>query len=105
MNIKNKLTSLVSCLRFWPQRARVVRHFGGAKLVKLPNGHHELRGGTDTDRLAAYEWTSLRAPEIVFTHFHREAGVGAPRGGVRSPAGRLTLRPPLWKWWPVGQCR
>jgi hypothetical protein len=38
----------------------------------LPNGQHELVGGTDTDRANAYEWVSLFAHEIVFTHFHRE---------------------------------
>jgi hypothetical protein len=56
-----------------PQRYRtkLIRQFGNAKLVKLPNGQHELLGGTEADRAAAYEWTSLFAHEIVFTHFHR----------------------------------
>lgn len=53
-------------------RNRLVRQFGGARLVKLPNGQHELIGGADRDRSAAYEWVSLFAHEIVFTHFHRE---------------------------------
>jgi len=53
-------------------RRRLVRQFGQAKLVKLPNGQHELIGGTDADRTAAFEWVSLFAHEIVFTHFHRE---------------------------------
>jgi hypothetical protein len=53
-------------------RSRLVRQFGQAKLVRLPNGQHELIGGTDADRVAAYEWSSLFAHEIVFTHFHRE---------------------------------
>jgi hypothetical protein len=53
-------------------RRRLVRQFGQAKLVKLPNGQHELIGGTDADRAAAFEWTSLFANEIVFTHFLRE---------------------------------
>ena len=57
-----------------PQRRRqqVVQQFGRAKLVKLPNGQHELIGGTDADRAAAFEWTSLFAHEIVFTHFFHE---------------------------------
>ncbi|MEI7808006.1 MAG: hypothetical protein WCJ07_05930 [Verrucomicrobiota bacterium] len=57
-----------------PQRRRqqVVQQFGQAKLVKLPNGQHELLGGTDADRAAAFEWSTLFAHEIVFTHFHRE---------------------------------
>ncbi|MEI7807593.1 MAG: hypothetical protein WCJ07_03805 [Verrucomicrobiota bacterium] len=58
-----------------PQRRRqqLVQQFGRAKLVKLPNGQHELLGGTDDDRAAAFEWSTLFAHEIVFTHFHREA--------------------------------
>jgi hypothetical protein len=57
-----------------PQRYRnqVVRQFGAAKLIRQPNGQHELVGGTDTDRAAAFEWASLFAHEIVFTHFHRD---------------------------------
>ena len=53
-------------------RKQVVRQFGDAKLVRLPNGQHELVGGTDADRADAFEWSSLFAHEIVFTHFHRE---------------------------------
>ena len=58
-----------------PQRHRchLVRQFGEASLVRLPNGQHELIGGTNADRTAAFEWTSLFAHEIVFTHFHRVA--------------------------------
>jgi hypothetical protein len=52
-------------------RQQVIRQFGGAKLVRLPNGQHELIGGSDRDRADAFEWTSLFAHEIVFTHFHR----------------------------------
>jgi hypothetical protein len=54
-------------------RKQLIRQFGQAKLVKLPNGQHELLGGSDSDRAAAFEWVSLFAHEIVFTHFHREA--------------------------------
>ena len=61
-----------------PKRKQVVRQFGQARLVKLPNGRHELIGGTDQDRTAALEWASLFAHEIVFTHFHREAAVRPP---------------------------
>jgi hypothetical protein len=53
-------------------RRRLVRQFGQAKLVKLPNGQHELIGGTDADRAAAFEWTSIVDHEIVSTHFLRE---------------------------------
>ena len=57
-----------------PQRYRsqVNRQFGAAKLIRQSNGQHELVGGSDADRTAAFEWSSLFAHEIVFTHFHRE---------------------------------
>ena len=64
-----KLKNLIP-LRY---RTKQIRQFGDAKLVKLPNGQHELIGGTDANRTAAFEWTSLFAHEIVFTHFHHEA--------------------------------
>ena len=63
-----KLKNLIP-LRY---RTKLIRQFGHAKLVKLPNGQHELLGGTDQDRTAAFEWASLFAHEIVFTHFHRQ---------------------------------
>ncbi len=53
-------------------RKQLVRQFGEAKLVKLRNGQHELIGGSDQDRIAAFEWVSLFAHEIVFTHFYRQ---------------------------------
>ena len=59
-------------------RTRLVRQFGQAKLVQLPNGQYELIGGSDADRAAAFEWTSLFAHEIVFSHFHREAPLPEP---------------------------
>ena len=67
-----------------PQRhhQQMIQQFGGAKLVKLRNGQHELIGGTDADRTDAFEWASLFAHEIVFTHFCREAGY---RSGQRTP--------------------
>ena len=57
-----------------PQRYRsqVVRQFVAAKLIRRPNGQHEPVGGTDADRTDAFEWSSLFAHEIVFTHFHCE---------------------------------
>lgn len=64
-----------------PQRHRrqVIRRFGNAKLLRQANGQHELIGGTNADRQAAFEWVSLFAHEIVFTHFYREAGGGRPQ--------------------------
>jgi len=63
-----KLKNLIP-LRY---RTKLIRQFGQAKLVKLPNGQHELIGGSQNDRTAAFEWASLFAHEIVFTHFHRQ---------------------------------
>jgi len=63
-----KLKNLIP-LRY---RTKLIRQFGQAKLVKLPNGQHELIGGSDTDRADAFEWVSLFAHEIVFTHYHRD---------------------------------
>ena len=83
-----KLKNLIP-LRY---RTKIIRQFGQAKLVKLPNGQHQLIGGNDQDRIAAFEWASLFAHKIVFTDFHREA-----KPLVR----RVTLRPPLWKCWPM----
>lgn len=81
-----KLKNLIS------QRTRkhVVHQFGDAKLVRLPNGQHELLGGTDADRMAAFEWSSLFAHEIVFTHFHRES---ATRCRSRKPLFSSRLQP------------
>lgn len=59
-------------------RQQTIRQFGQAKLVKLPNGQHELLGGSDSDRAAAFEWVSLFAHEIVFTHFHRDDSTPVP---------------------------
>ena len=64
-----------------PQRYRsqIVRQFGNAKLIRQPNGQHKLVGGTDADRAAAFEWSSLFAHEILFTHFRREDHVRSRR--------------------------
>jgi hypothetical protein len=66
-----KLKNLIP-LRY---RTKLIRQFGEAKLVKLPNGQHELIGGSDTDRTAAFEWSSLFAHEIVISHFNRKKSV------------------------------
>ena len=96
--LASALPALRTALRAWTlgrwrrHRSRLVRQFGQARLVKLPNGEHQLLGGSDADRAAAFEWVSLFAHEIVFTHFHREAVVRRPK-----MVGRVALRPPFWK--------
>lgn len=52
-------------------RTKLIRRFGGAQLIRQSDGQHELVGGSEADRRAAYEWVSLFGHEIVFTHFFR----------------------------------
>lgn len=68
--------------RIIPQRitGTLIRRFGGARLVRQPNGQHELIGGTAADRAAALEWVSLFAHEIVFTHSPGRTDLSARRG-------------------------
>ncbi len=69
MSLRMKLKNMIPF-----RRARqLIRQFGQAKLIKLANGQHELIGGTEADRAAAFDWASLIAHEIVFTHYYREA--------------------------------
>ncbi|MEI8289147.1 MAG: hypothetical protein WCH99_06705 [Verrucomicrobiota bacterium] len=77
-----------------PQRRRLqlVQQFGRAKLVKLPNGQHELIGGTDADRAAAFEWSTLFAHEIVFTHFRRDQEPPRPSCSERSVSAGIFRR-------------
>jgi hypothetical protein len=42
-----------------PDEGEIMARFGEAKLVKKLSGKIELVGGTDADRAAAREWTSL----------------------------------------------
>jgi hypothetical protein len=51
-------------LNFGP---RLIAMFGTARLVRQPDGRHELLGGTAADCTAAREWCSLFAPEVVFS--------------------------------------
>jgi hypothetical protein len=59
---------------------RLIHQFGDAKLVRHRNGQHELLGGTAADRTAAFEWASLFAHEIVFTHFLGRTDLPGHRG-------------------------
>jgi hypothetical protein len=46
---------------------RIIREFGEAKLIRQPDGKHELIGGNRADAAEANEWVSLFAHEIVFS--------------------------------------
>jgi len=50
---------------------RLIATFGHARLVRLPDGRYELQGGSAADCVAAREWCSLFAPEVVFSASHR----------------------------------
>jgi hypothetical protein len=71
-------------------RRQVIQQFGDAQLCRLPNGQHELIGGTPADQTAACEWVSLFAHEIVFTNYRRPTGVP---GRSRPPFAPARLQP------------
>ena len=71
-------------------QGKVIQQFGEAKLVRHCNGQHELIGGSNADRTAAFEWVSLFAHEIVFTHFYRR-----PDGHCRKSLTVPRLQPAL----------
>ena len=53
---------------FFPKfksEGRVLAAFGEAKLVKYLDGKLELKGGSNSDRIAAREWISLFMHEAV----------------------------------------
>ena len=50
-----------------PAGCRVIAAFGPARLVRRPDGRHELLGGTEAERAEAREWCSLFAAEVVFS--------------------------------------
>ena len=46
---------------------RIIQWFGQSRLVRHSNGRYELIGGTRADFIAAKEWISLFAHEIVLS--------------------------------------
>lgn len=63
-----KMTQIIS-----NRIVEIVRQFGRATLVRDRRGRHKLIGGTVDDVLAAQEWVSLFAHEIVFDPSRRPA--------------------------------
>jgi len=53
------------------KHAATIAAFGAARLVRNPDGRHELLGGTPEDHADARDWCSLFAPEVVFSHAPR----------------------------------
>lgn len=70
--------------------AAIIQQFGQARLIRHRNGQHVLVGGSTADRTAAFEWVSLFAHEIVFSHFDSESG-----GRGHHMPGTPRLRPML----------
>src|ERR1017187_4541040 len=56
--------------RWWPVR-HALATFGTARLVKNPDGRHQLIGGTADDHAEAREWCSLFLHEAVFASVPR----------------------------------
>ena len=77
MKLNQALTELNS--------SRVIQQFGEALLVRHQNGRHELLGGSLGDLVAAREWVSLFAHEIVFTHPGRPERPARRSGWHRQP--------------------
>ena len=67
MKINISVRSRAINFNLWPVRHALVARFGPARLVRKPDGRHELIGGTEDHRATAREWCSLFAPEIVFS--------------------------------------
>ncbi len=68
MKIKKSVRFQVSSFSlFHDAGRRLIAAFGTARLVKKFDGRHELIGGTADDHVAAREWCSLFAHEVVFT--------------------------------------
>jgi hypothetical protein len=63
MKIKNRYQFPLVALMF---QSTTIARFGPARLVRKPNGRHELIGGSTGHRVAAREWCSIFAPEVVF---------------------------------------
>jgi len=58
--MKNRIKSVMG-----PKSEQLITTFGRARLVSLPDGTVELRGGQAQDRTSAKEWISLFMHEAV----------------------------------------
>jgi hypothetical protein len=68
MIIKKSVRFQVSAASLFPAMGcQVIATFGVARLVRKPDGGHELIGGTPDDHATAREWCSIFAHEVVFT--------------------------------------
>ena len=57
------------------QKGQLIARFGGASLIKQPDGRYELQGGSAVDHTEAKEWISL---------FMQDAAPVFPREVMRS---------------------
>jgi hypothetical protein len=91
MKIKNRYQFLLVAHMF---QSTTIAHFGPARLVRKPDGRHELIGGTTGHRVAAREWCSIFAPEVVFNTSGIPHGSDGPiaRGAAIGTNLRVELR-------------
>ena len=82
-----KTSLLLNSIR--KHQGEVIAGWGDARLIRHPDGHHQLVGGTAADQAAARQWITLFAPDIVLTHHPLPSKVGA----AEQP-GRLLFSPP-----------
>ncbi len=52
---------------FTKHEEEIIARFGDARLIRHLDGQHELVGGTPDDLVAAREWCSLYARDLVFS--------------------------------------
>jgi hypothetical protein len=74
--MKNKYSfSFRSALASLVTVDKIIATFGQARLVRLANGRHTLRGGTPTEQAEAREWCAMFAPEVVFDSVVRHPAI------------------------------
>jgi hypothetical protein len=71
---------------FVKRTTRTIRQFGQASLVRHTDGRYELIGGATCDLVAAKEWVSLFAHEIVFDQSTRRPKPRCHAGRHRIPS-------------------
>jgi hypothetical protein len=83
MKVKKSINIALTSLIF---QNTIVAQFGPARLVRKPDGRHELIGGTAGHRGAAREWFSIFAPEVVFNIGGTLQGAAQARRPIASGA-------------------
>ena len=58
-------------LSFAQDEGEIIARFGAARLIRKPDGRHELIGGTPADHTDALEWCSMFHHDLVFSSVPR----------------------------------